>query len=85
MDSFETEAKEFFSDVYRTITEAQETRDDFIFTHISNFLGAEYQTIIPKKLLIFALDEFRHNHPDIYESMISDAQHRATYEKERRE
>ena len=74
-----------FNTVYKITMEAKETEDDFIFTRLSEFLHDKYQTVIPKKLLLCALEEFRHNHPDIYDCMIQEAQDRSLYGEERLE
>ena len=67
----------FFNETLKVVLEVKEMEEDFIFTHLGDYLYGKYQIIIPKKLLLCALDEFRHNHPDIYECMIQEAQERS--------
>lgn len=52
--------------------EATETLDDFIFTTVSTFCNTVTQRKIPKRMLACALIEYRTNHPEDFERMVSD-------------
>lgn len=58
--------------VQRISHEVTETLDDFIFTTVSPFCDTVTQRRIPKRMLACALIEYRENHPEDFERMVSD-------------
>lgn len=51
------------------IVEVKEEIDRIVFKVISDWYGRDYATIVPKKLIIRALECFRDEHPEEYEAL----------------
>ena len=51
---------------YTIRTQITETYEDFIFEQIQPYCETVMRQKISKKLLIFALTDFKENHPDIW-------------------
>ncbi len=49
--------------IYKVTKQVEETREEFIFTTLCNWLSETTQIVVSKRLLMDALAEYRERHP----------------------